>query len=78
MMRAWLFRLKPLAHAPILNKVGQFVSSPIIRQIIETPKSSIDMEDGGAAKNNHVAMAKRPSYLNHQSTGGAGTARTMQ
>jgi hypothetical protein len=30
--------------SPILNKVGQFVSSPIIRQIIETPESSIDME----------------------------------
>jgi hypothetical protein len=41
--------------------------------------SSIDMEDGGAAKNNPVAMAKRPSYMNHQSTGGgAVTARTMQ
>lgn len=30
--------------APILNKVGQFVSSPMIRAIIERPQSSIDME----------------------------------
>jgi len=36
------------------------------------------MDDGGAAKNNHAVMAKRPSYLNHQSTGGAVTARAMQ
>lgn len=31
--------------APILNKVGQFVSSPLIRAIIERPTSSIDMEE---------------------------------
>lgn len=31
--------------APILNKVGQFVSSPMIRAIIERPSSSIDMEE---------------------------------
>ena len=30
--------------SPILNKVGQFVSSPLIRAIIERPTSSIDME----------------------------------
>lgn len=30
--------------APILNKVGQFVSSPIIRAIIGNPKSSVDLE----------------------------------
>jgi hypothetical protein len=30
--------------SPILNKVGQFVSSPLIRAIIERPQSSIDME----------------------------------
>ena len=30
--------------SPILNKVGQFVSSPLIRAIIERPASSIDME----------------------------------
>jgi len=30
--------------APILNKVGQFVSSPMIRAIIERSASSIDME----------------------------------
>lgn len=31
--------------SPILNKVGQFVSSPLIRQVIAAPQSSIDMED---------------------------------
>jgi hypothetical protein len=31
--------------APILNKVGQFISSPMIRAIIERPQSSIDMEE---------------------------------
>lgn len=31
--------------SPILNKVGQFVSSPLIRAIIERPQSSIDIED---------------------------------
>lgn len=31
--------------APILNKVGQFISSPLIRAIIERPQSSIDVED---------------------------------
>ena len=31
--------------SPILNKVGQFVSSPMIRAIIERPESSIDMEE---------------------------------
>ena len=31
--------------SPILNKVGQFVSSPLIRSIIERPQSSIDMEE---------------------------------
>lgn len=30
--------------SPILNKVGQFISSPLIRSIIERPESSIDME----------------------------------
>lgn len=30
--------------SPILNKVGQFISSPLIRAIIERPNSSIDME----------------------------------
>lgn len=30
--------------SPILNKVGQFISSPLIRAIIEKPQSSIDME----------------------------------
>jgi len=31
--------------SPILNKVGQFISSPLIRAIIERPQSSIDMEE---------------------------------
>lgn len=31
--------------SPILNKVGQFVSSPLIRSIIERSQSSIDMEE---------------------------------
>ncbi|CAN5289563.1 hypothetical protein BH10PAT1_BH10PAT1_2250 [soil metagenome] len=29
---------------PILNKIGQFVTSPIIRNVISSPKSSIDLE----------------------------------
>lgn len=31
--------------SPILNKVGQFISSPLIRAIIERPQSSIDIEE---------------------------------
>ena len=31
--------------SPILNKVGQFISSPLIRSIIERPQSSIDIEE---------------------------------
>ena len=31
--------------SPILNKVGQFISSPLIRSIIERPASSIDIEE---------------------------------
>ncbi|OGC95524.1 hypothetical protein A3C34_01800 [Candidatus Amesbacteria bacterium RIFCSPHIGHO2_02_FULL_48_21] len=31
--------------APILNKVGQFVNSPLIHNLISHPKSSIDLED---------------------------------
>ena len=38
-------RLKSEAIAPIQNKVGQFVSSPTIRQILEHPTSTIDLED---------------------------------
>jgi len=33
------------AVSPILNKVGQFISSNIIRQIIGSPHSTIDLED---------------------------------
>jgi hypothetical protein len=38
-------RLKSEAIAPIQNKVGQFVQSPTIRQIIGHPSSTIDLED---------------------------------
>lgn len=37
-------KLKQDSISPILNKVGQFVASPLIRSIIDSPKSSIDME----------------------------------
>jgi len=37
-------RLQQEAISPILNKVGQFVSSPSIRAIIGQPKSTIDLE----------------------------------
>lgn len=33
------------AIAPILNKVGQFVTSPIIRRVIQWPKSKIRIEE---------------------------------
>lgn len=36
-------RLRVEAISPILNKVGQFLSSPIIRNIVGQPKSSIDL-----------------------------------
>ncbi len=38
-------RLKSEAIAPILNKIGQFVSSPLIRNIIGSPKSTIDLQN---------------------------------
>lgn len=38
-------KMQQEAISPILNKVGQFVSSPLIRAIIERPQSSIDMEE---------------------------------
>lgn len=37
-------RLMSESISPILNKVGQFISSNIIRNIIGTPKSTIDLE----------------------------------
>ncbi len=37
-------RLKAESLAPILNKVGQFTSSHLIRNIIKNPKSTIDLE----------------------------------
>jgi len=33
------------AISPILNKVGQFITSPTIRDIISHPKSTVDFED---------------------------------
>ncbi len=33
------------AVSPILNKVGQFITSPKLRAILERPKSSINLED---------------------------------
>jgi len=38
-------RLQKEAIAPIQNKVGQFVTSPLIRSIIGKPKSSISLDD---------------------------------
>ncbi len=38
-------RLKQQAISPILNKVGQFVSSPLIREIIKHPRSRINLGD---------------------------------
>ncbi|MFC1625726.1 type IV secretory system conjugative DNA transfer family protein [Patescibacteria group bacterium] len=38
-------RLQKEAIAPIQNKVGQFVTSPLVRRIIGRPKSSISIED---------------------------------
>lgn len=38
-------RLQQEAISPILNKVGQFVSSPLIRNIIDKPYSTIDLEE---------------------------------
>ena len=37
-------RLQKEAISPILNKVGQFVASPLIRRIIGSPKSAIQIE----------------------------------
>jgi hypothetical protein len=38
-------RTRTEAVAPILNKVGQFVSSPIIRDVVNTTKSSFSIEE---------------------------------
>ncbi len=38
-------RLQQEAISPILNKVGQFISSPLIRSVIGQPKSSISLDD---------------------------------
>lgn len=37
-------RLRSEAVSPILNKVGQFVTSPTMRNVIKNPKSTIDLE----------------------------------
>jgi len=37
-------KLKSEAISPILNKVGQFISSHVIRNIIKNPKSTLDLE----------------------------------
>jgi hypothetical protein len=39
----WNDKFKSEAISPIQNKVGQFLSSPIIRNIVGQPKSSIDL-----------------------------------
>jgi hypothetical protein len=36
-------KFKSEAISPVLNKVGQFLSSPIIRNIVGQPKSSVDL-----------------------------------
>lgn len=41
----WQDRQQTEAVAPITNKVGQFVSSPLIRRIISEKESSISLED---------------------------------
>jgi len=38
-------KFKTEAIAPIQNKVGQFLSSPTIRNIVGQPKSTVDMQD---------------------------------
>lgn len=38
-------KLQQEAISPILNKVGQFVTSPLIRSVIGQPKSSISLDD---------------------------------
>jgi hypothetical protein len=38
-------RLKQESISPILNKVGQFVSSPLIRSVIGQQRSSINLDD---------------------------------
>lgn len=48
----WLYEFEKMhdrqrteAVAPILNKVGQFVTSPLIRRVVNAKKSSIDIEE---------------------------------
>lgn len=38
-------RLRAEAISPILNKVGQFVTSPLIRQVLAYPKSKVRIEE---------------------------------
>lgn len=42
---AYTEKFRSEAIAPILNKVGQFITSPIIRNIIGSPTNSFDLED---------------------------------
>ena len=37
-------RLRTEAIAPVLNKVGQFVTSPLVRDVVNTRKSSVSIE----------------------------------
>jgi len=38
-------KLKQESISPILNKVGQFIASPLIRDVVSAPQSSVDMEE---------------------------------
>jgi len=38
-------RLRTEAISPILNKVGQFIASPLIRNVLDSPKSSFSIEE---------------------------------
>jgi hypothetical protein len=38
-------RLRAESLSPILNKVGQFISSQTMRNVVKNPKSSIDLEE---------------------------------
>ena len=48
-------KLQQEAISPILNKVGQFVASPLIRAVIGQPKSSISLDD--AMNNGKIFLA---------------------
>jgi len=48
-------RLQKEAISPIQNKVGQFITSPMIRRIIGQPKSTVDVEE--AMNNGMIFLA---------------------